>query len=90
MFSGVALSASSVPDDLVEQYGLVRRAYERGGEKEFQFLLRDFERVLPVWLEGRLQIAHWGTRRGQSKRLPCTARTSSSSWRTCGGSCAGS
>jgi hypothetical protein len=75
MFSGVALAACGVPDDLVDRHGLARRVYDRGGEKEYQFLLRDGDRALPVWLDGRLQIAQWGTRRGQSDRLPLTAWT---------------
>ena len=46
--------------------------------------------MLPVWLDGRLQIARWGTRRGQSRRLPCTAWTwletfESGGWREPGG-----
>ncbi len=75
MFAGVALTLSEVPVELVEQHGLRRRVYERGGEAEVQFLLRDGERVLPVWLDGRLQVVRWGNRRGQSRVLPCTAWT---------------
>lgn len=75
MFSGVALALSEVPVELVDQHGLARRVYQRGGELEVQFLLHDAERVLPVWLDGRLRILRWGNRRGQSKRLPCTAWT---------------
>jgi hypothetical protein len=75
MFSGVALAVSELPVELMEEHGLSRRVYERGGEQEVQFLLRDAERALPVWLDGRLQIVRWGNRRGQSKRLPCTAWT---------------
>ena len=37
-----------------------------------QFLFRDAERVLPVWHEGRLQLARWGNRRGESRALPLT------------------
>ena len=75
MFSGVALAASEVPDELVERHGLLRRVYARGGEREIQFLLREGERLLPIWLNGRLHIARWGNRRGESRRLPCTAWT---------------
>jgi hypothetical protein len=87
MFSGVALAACGVPVDLVIRHGLSQRVYDRGGEKEFQFLLCDGERVLPVWLDGRLQIARWGT----SSRLPCTAWTwlttfESGNWREAGAS----
>jgi hypothetical protein len=73
MLSGIALARSELPAELIERHGLQRRAYERGGEPEVQFLLRDEERVLPVWLEGQLVIARWGTRRGQGGGLPCTA-----------------
>jgi hypothetical protein len=59
--------------ELIEQHGLQRRVHDRGGEPEVRFLLADRERVLPVWLDGRLQIARWGNRRGQSPGLPCTA-----------------
>jgi hypothetical protein len=73
MFSGVALASSEVPEELVVRRGLGRRVYERGGEREVQFLLGDAERVMPVWLNGQLRIVRWGTRRGQSRSLPCTA-----------------
>ena len=73
MFSGVALAASEVPEELVERHGLGRRVYARGGEREVRFLLGDAERMLPVWLDGQLRIVRWGTRRGQSRGLPCTA-----------------
>ena len=75
MFAGVALALSELPADLVAQHGLQRRVCDRGGESEVQFLLRDRERMLPVWLDGRLQILSWGNRRGQSRSLPCTAWT---------------
>ena len=75
MFSGVALALSELPADLIAQHGLQRRVCARGGEPEVQFLLRDAERVLPVWLDGQLQILRWGNRRGQSRILPCTAWT---------------
>src|SRR5262249_42537131 len=42
---------------------------------EVRFLYRKSERVLPVWLDGELQICRWGNRRGESRRLPCTAWT---------------
>ena len=71
MLSGVALALSEVPVELVER----RRVYDRGGELEVQFLLHDSERVLPVWLEGRLQVVRWGNQRGQSRSLPSTAWT---------------
>jgi hypothetical protein len=75
MFSGVALTLSELPVEFIEQHGLHARTHERGGEPEVRFLLRDRERVLPVWLDGQLQIIRWGNRRGQSRGLPCTAWT---------------
>jgi hypothetical protein len=71
MFAGVALAASELPVALIERH----RVHERGGEPEVRFLLHDRQRVLPVWLDGRLQVVRWGNRRGQSRRLPCTAWT---------------
>lgn len=71
----MALALSEVPLELIEQHRLQRRIYARGGEQEVQFLLRDRERLLPVWLDGQLQIVRWGNRRGQSRVLPCTAWT---------------
>jgi hypothetical protein len=75
VFSGVALAASEVPVELIERHGLSRREHDRGGEREYQFLLRDRERTLPVWLDGQLQILRWGNQRRQSRRLPVTAWT---------------
>src|SRR4051812_28134230 len=89
MLSGVALAKSELPVELVEAHGLARRVHERGGEAELQFLLADQERLLPVWLDGRLQVVRWGNRRGQSKGLPLTAWTkletvASGYWSTAG------
>jgi hypothetical protein len=75
MFAGVALAWSELPTELIERHGLGRRTHERGGEPEARFLFHDRERVLPVWLDGRLAVVRWGNRRGQSERLPCTAWT---------------
>jgi hypothetical protein len=78
VFAGLALAASELPVELLEQHGLSSRLHDRGGEAEIRFLLRSRERVLPVWLDGRLQILRWGNRRGQSQTLPYTAWT----WRS--------
>lgn len=75
MFAGVALALSELPVELIERHGLGRRIHDRGGESEVQFLFADAERLLPVWLNGQLQILRWGNRRGESARLPCTAWT---------------
>ncbi len=75
MCVGIALAYGELPLDLIEGHGLKRRVHERGGEKEFRFLYREAHRVLPVWHEGRLHIARWGCRRGESRILPCTGWT---------------
>jgi hypothetical protein len=75
MFAGVALALSELPAELVQQHGLGRRVHDRGGEAEVRFLLHDRERVLPVWLDGQVQVLRWGNRRGQSAGLPTTAWT---------------
>lgn len=89
MLSGTALALSDLPEELMTQHGLARRIYDRGGEREVQFLFADAERVLPVWRNGQLQILRWGNRRGESARLPCTAWTQldtieSGGWGECG------
>src|SRR4051812_22802157 len=75
MFSGVALALSELPLDLMQRRGLARRVHDRGGELEVQFLHRDHERALPVWLDGQLHVLPWGNRRGESRLLPCTGWT---------------
>jgi hypothetical protein len=49
--------------------------HRRGREPELRFLLPKDERVLPVWLDGRLQIMRWGSRRRQSRNLWVTGWT---------------
>src|SRR5262249_19350764 len=75
MFAGVSVALGELPVELIERHGLRRCVHDRGGEPELRFLLADAERVLPVWLDGQLQIVRWGNRRGQSRGLPCTAWT---------------
>ena len=75
MLAGIALAYSELPLELVERHGLQRRVHERGGEAEVQLLLCDRDRILPVWLDGQLQMVRWGNRRGQSRSLPFTAWT---------------
>jgi hypothetical protein len=70
MCVGIALAWSELPTELIERHGLERRAHERGGEREVQFLYRDRHPCLPVWREGQLQIVRWGNRRGESRFLP--------------------
>jgi hypothetical protein len=75
MLSGVALSWSELPLELIARHSLGRRLHDRGGEGELRFFFADAERVLPVWHNGRLEILRWGNRRGESPGLPCTAWT---------------
>jgi hypothetical protein len=89
MLSGVALTLSGLPLELIARHGLGRRIYERGGEREVQFLFADAERLLPVWRDGRLDVLRWGNRRGESSRLPSTAWTQTDTveeggWGECG------
>src|SRR4051812_23028461 len=73
MLAGRAVDYHTLPVELIARHNLERRRVDRGGEPEVQFLLRAADRVLPVWLDGRLQVARWGNRRGQSATLPVTA-----------------
>ena len=75
MFSGTALAFSELPLDLMTRHGLERRIHDRGGEREVQFLLADGERLLPVWRDGRLEIASLGQPPRREPQLPCTAWT---------------
>jgi hypothetical protein len=73
--AGIALALSELPVTLMERHGLGARVHDRGGEREVRFLCRDAPRLLPVWYAGRLRVARWGCRRGESRVLPCTAWT---------------
>ncbi len=75
MFGGLALALSELPVELIERRGLAERIHDRGGEPEVRFLFGQRQRVLPAWLNGQLQIVSWGTRRGESRSLPCTGWT---------------
>ena len=75
MITGVALALNQLPLELVEEYSLSRRLHDRGGEREVQFLFRDTDRILPVWLDGQLRLVRWGSRRGETFGLPLTGWT---------------
>ncbi len=75
MCLGIALAWSELPTDLIGRHDLIRRVHERGGEPEIRFLYRDRVPRLPIWRDGRLQIARWGNGRGQSRFLPKTGWT---------------
>ncbi len=75
MCVGIALAWSELPTELIGRYGLERRAHDRGGEREVQFLYRDRVPKIPIWRDGRLQVVRWGNGRGQSRFLPRTGWT---------------
>ncbi len=75
MPSGIALAYHQLPLHLIARHRLLDRVFDRGGEKEIQFLFGQRPSVLPVWLDGRLQLVRWGTRRGESRTLPVTGWT---------------
>lgn len=59
--SGIAVSWKELPDPLIERHGLQRHARTRGeGEREYHFLFRDKQPLLPVWCERQLQVLPWG------------------------------
>jgi hypothetical protein len=62
MCSGIALAWSELPLSVIEGHGLTERTHERGGEKEVRFLWQARPSLLPVWLDGRIKVAAWGTR----------------------------
>jgi hypothetical protein len=74
MCSGIALAYSELPLNLIERHGLDKQVHERGGEREVRFLWRA-DRLLPVWHAGQLEVIRWGSRRNQTKVLPCTGWT---------------
>jgi hypothetical protein len=78
MCDGIALAWSDLPTDLIGRHALERRAHDRGGEREVRFLYRDRAPKLPVWRDGQLQVVRWGNGRGQSRFLPRTGWTWSS------------
>ena len=75
MCAGIALAWSELPTELIGRHRLARRAHERGGEREVQFLFRDRDPRLPVWRDGQLLIVRWGNGRGRSRFLPRTGWT---------------
>ena len=74
MCAAVAVLWSEIPLELIECHGLVRRAYERRGEREIRFYYRDPEPLLPVVHRGQVVLAKWGSRDRRSS-LPSTGWT---------------
>ncbi|QDV36354.1 hypothetical protein [Tautonia plasticadhaerens] len=75
MCLGIAVTESNLPTELIGRFGMAHRRYTRGGQAEYRFLFRDRRPCLPIWRDGRLQVARWGNSRGQSRRLPRTGWT---------------
>lgn len=75
MITGVSICATEMPLSLVKGYNLKDCVYQRGGEFEYHFFFHQHPYLLPVWDSGRLLFAVWGTRRGESKKLPVTGST---------------
>ena len=69
---GIAIPYSELPVTLAEQPSLQALVHERGGEREFQFLRRVRQPLLPVWQAGQLRIVPWGCR---SNKLPRSGLT---------------
>ncbi len=74
MPSGIALAYHLLPLELIARHRLEPRIFDRG-EKEVQFLFRHQPTVLPVWIDGRLQLVRWGNRRNENRTLPVTGWT---------------
>jgi hypothetical protein len=71
----VALVLSDLPAEVAEGDALAGRVHARGdGEREARFYWRAEPPLLPVWLDGRLQLVRWGSRRG-GRPLPPTGWT---------------
>lgn len=72
---GVAVVLSEFTGTFIDENHLRRRTYRRGADEEVRFLFHERERRLPVWFEGRLQLARWGSRRHEDRQLPATGWT---------------
>jgi hypothetical protein len=71
MCHGICLAYHTLPVDLIERH-LKDRIHENGGERAVWFLRRQTSALLPVWYAGKIRLARWGCRRGESRLLPPT------------------
>ena len=62
MCAGVSVPLADLPLALVERHALRERVFDRGGGPEVRFLWRANPALVPVWLDGRLVLARWGSR----------------------------
>ncbi len=75
MCAGIALLQSEFPLPLLERSDLVRRRYARSnGEHELRFFWREPGALLPIILDGVLQLVTWGNKNRKSG-LPITGYT---------------
>ena len=72
MCQAVAMPRSAVPLALYDSPALADRVYLRGKgcEPEVQFRWRHQPALLPVWLDGRVQVVRWGNRDRRGKLPP--------------------
>jgi hypothetical protein len=75
MCHAVALPVSDVPTSLLDGGALDDRVHNRGGESEVRFSWWNKPPVLPVMLDGRLQLVTWGNRNRAVRSLPTTGWT---------------
>ena len=73
MCTALALPTSELPDVVVKE--LVQRVHTRGNERELRFYWQASPALLPVWLNGRLQVVKWGNRDRVERQLPSTGWT---------------
>lgn len=60
MCTGIAISVSELPVELVKRHRLAERVYARAGKEEFRFLWLDMPTLLPVRWDGRFDLLPWG------------------------------
>lgn len=75
MCTAVAVDAGDLPVATLDHPLLGRRIHDRGGGREVRFYWRAHPALLPVWLDGRLQVVRWGNRDRSDRTLPPTGWT---------------
>lgn len=75
MCVAVSLPADDLPASLRDGGRLGDRLFGRGGDPEVRFYWRARPALLPVWLDGRLQLVRWGSRDRADRTLPPTGWT---------------
>jgi hypothetical protein len=62
MCTAISLSVSELPVELVRRHRLTERIYNREGREEFRFHWYQVPTLLPVLLDGRIEILLWGSK----------------------------